>query len=405
MRFLHTVLVASLMLTTKASDDQTYDGQAAVRGHPKVAAGSGRQKPISETPLMSSEADSEEHAMPPVMTEDNAMMPSKELTNAHESNEAMIEEMSEHDQVIFVHEFKEALHELVKVNKDAVNEIVMKKAGIMGKLNTAKQNLFGQDGAATGRDPQQSGRAGNGIVSNVVSNGIFGNGIFGNGIVSNGIFGNGIVLGNPNPCRPLSNPNDPRNHDPFLCQCDPTAFNSLGQGNCNTATLDFNGREWCYLNHRLVIADLGTSADCSDATPSRELNGFFWSHAACDTKPPGLPIFLGPRACFVEDGVRVCVDDPELVEGVGKIVTEAVDVIVTDVDEIVTDVDRIVTDVDRIVTGVTDTVDKIVTDTVDKVVTKNAGIVGKLKTARQNLIGHGGKTTDSRFKPFSVPIH
>jgi len=420
MRFLHIALAVSLVLTTKASDDPTHDGQAAVRGHPKVAAGSGRQKPISETPLMSSEADSEEHAMPPVMTEDNAMMPSKELTNAHESNEAMIEEMSEHDQVIFVHEFKEALHELVKVNKDAVNEIVMKKAGIMGKLNTAKQNLFGQDGAATGRDPQQSGRA---------SNGIFSNGIFSNGIIGNGIFGNGIVLGNPNPCRPL----DPRTRDPFLCQCDPTAFNSLGQGNCNTATRDFNGREWCYLNHRLVIADLGTSSDCSDATPSRELDGFFWSHAACDTKPLGLPFFLSPRerrerieelkkkdslffsnsrTCFVGDGDSVCFNsnDPDSVQvavggvvtqAVDGIVTEAVDGIVTDVDGIVTGVDKIVTDVDKIVTDV----DKIVTDAVDKIVTKNAGIVGKLKTAKQNFIGHDGEITRSRFKPFSVPSH
>jgi len=72
-------LVASLVLTTKASDDPTYDGQAAVRGYPKVPAGSGRQKPISETPLMSSEADSEKHTMPPVMTEDNAMMLSDEI--------------------------------------------------------------------------------------------------------------------------------------------------------------------------------------------------------------------------------------------------------------------------------------------------------------------------------------
>ena len=75
-----------------------------------------------------------------------------QLTNAHESNEATIEEMSEHDKVIFVHEFKEALHELVK---DAVNEIVMKKAGIMGKPKTAKQDSIGQDGEATDRDPQQ----------------------------------------------------------------------------------------------------------------------------------------------------------------------------------------------------------------------------------------------------------
>jgi len=159
MRFLHLGLVVSLVLSTKASDDPNHDdsvsenptGRATVHGHPKVAAGSGRPKPISETPLMSREADSEKHTMPPVMTEDNAMMLSDELTNAHESNEALIEEMSEQDKVISVHEFKEVLHELVK---DAIDKIVMKKAGIMGKLKTAKQNLIGQVGEATGRDPQ-----------------------------------------------------------------------------------------------------------------------------------------------------------------------------------------------------------------------------------------------------------
>ena len=65
----------------------------------------------------------------------------------------MTEEMSEHDQMISVHEFKEVLHELVK---DAVDKIALKKAGFVGKLKTAKQNLIGQDGEATGRDPQQS---------------------------------------------------------------------------------------------------------------------------------------------------------------------------------------------------------------------------------------------------------
>jgi len=204
-------LVASLVLTTKASDDPTYDGQAAVHGHPKVAAGSGRQKPISETPLMSSEADSEEHTMPLVMTEDNAMMLSKEvqLTNSQKSNEAMIE-MSEHDKVISVHEFKEVLHELVK---DAVDKIVMKKVGIVGKLKTAKQNLIGHDGEATGRNPQQ-----------------------------------------------------------FGCHCNPSVKDSRGRGNCNS---NFNGRRWCYLEHF-------SSETCSDAKPSAQLRGFFWSHEACE---------------------------------------------------------------------------------------------------------------------------
>ena len=85
--------------------------------------------------------------------EDNAMMQSEDLIHAPESNEAMIEEMSEHDEMISIHEFKEVLHELVK---DAVDKIVMKKAGsIVGKLKTAKLNLNGHDGEATGRDPQQ----------------------------------------------------------------------------------------------------------------------------------------------------------------------------------------------------------------------------------------------------------
>merc|ERR1719378_1191553 len=78
------------------------------------------------------------------------MMPSEEPTNAPESNEAMIEEISEHDVMISIHEFKEVIHELVK---DAVDKIVMKKVGIMEKLKTAKQNLIGHAGEATSREP------------------------------------------------------------------------------------------------------------------------------------------------------------------------------------------------------------------------------------------------------------
>merc|ERR1719342_757759 len=74
------------------------------------------------------------------------------LSNAPDSVEAMIKEMSEHDEMISIHEFKEVLHELVK---DAVDKIVMKKAGIVGKLKSAKLNLIDHDGEATGRDPQQ----------------------------------------------------------------------------------------------------------------------------------------------------------------------------------------------------------------------------------------------------------
>jgi len=113
------------------------------------------QKPgmIPETSLMSGDADAEENiVLPLVMTEDNAMMQSEELSHAPESNEAMIEEMSEDDEMISIHEFKEVLHEFVK---DAVDKIVMKKAGIVGKLKTAKLNSIGHDGEASGRDPQR----------------------------------------------------------------------------------------------------------------------------------------------------------------------------------------------------------------------------------------------------------
>jgi len=395
MRFLHLGLVLSLVLTTKASDDPNHDdsvsenptGQAAVHGHPKVAAGSsgyrhapppypykppkynsephyhdthedsdisdyykddyhrgvelaavsGRQKPTSETPLMSSEADSEELTMPPVMTEDNAMMLSDEvqLTNAHESNEAMIE-MSEHDKVISFHEFKEILHELVK---DAVDKIVMKKAGIMGKSKTAKQDSIGQDGEATDRDPQQSSRAGN--------------------FLPPGTDLETFLQSFPHPFSQFSH--HPTIKDKFVCLCDRNTFNSRGQGNCNLRTRgrDFNGREWCYLSRQL-IADVGLSGDCSDAKPSREFHGLFWSHAACDTKPFNLPFNLSFqerkkrieelkkeelnsncrfRTCYsigVDDSVCLCVNEPELVQdAVGEIVTDAGDGIVTDVDKIV----------------------------------------------------------------------
>merc|ERR1719204_1317250 len=82
------------------------------------------QKPgtISETPLMSSEADNEEHIMPPVMTEDDAML-GKEFTNAPESNEAMNEEMSGHNYIsnyISVPEFKEFTN--APESNEAMNE-------------------------------------------------------------------------------------------------------------------------------------------------------------------------------------------------------------------------------------------------------------------------------------------
>jgi len=186
--------------------------------------------PISETPLVSSEAASEEHTMPPVMTEDNSMMQSEEPTNAPASNEAMIEEMSEHDEVISVHEFKEVLHELVK---DAVDKIVMKKVGIVGKLKTAKQNLIGHVGKATGRDPQQFSHSG--------------------------------------------------------CHCNPFLFDSRRRGNCNRATLDFNGVKWCYLE--------SWNRQCFDAKPSVQLPGRFWSHAAC-SDPGHPPITCDDHGCI-----------------------------------------------------------------------------------------------------------
>jgi len=102
--------------------------------------------PISETPLMSSEADTEEHIMPPVMTEDDALMPGKEFINAPESNEAMNEEMSGHNHIsnyISVPEFKEVLHELVQ---DAVENVVDK---IIEKF------IISHNGQASGREPQQ----------------------------------------------------------------------------------------------------------------------------------------------------------------------------------------------------------------------------------------------------------
>jgi len=168
--------------------------------------------PISETPLMStSEADTEEHIMPPVITEDHAMMPGKELTNAIESNEVMIEEMSEHDEMISIHDFKEVLHEIVK---DAVDKIVMKKAGIVGKLKTAKQNLIGHNGEVSGREFQAMD----------------------------------------------------------TCLCDQDLFDRRGRGDCNFRSLDFNGRNWCFLE---------TFSFCHDEVASRQFPGRFWSHAAC----------------------------------------------------------------------------------------------------------------------------
>jgi len=250
------VLVASLVLTIKASNDPTHDesvgenptGRAAVHGHPKLAAGSSsyRQAPPpnpykpskynseDETPLMSSEAASEEHPMPPVMTEDNAMMLSEELTNAPESNEAMIKEVSEHDEIISVHQFKEVLDEVVN---DAVDKIAMTIAGIVGKLKTAKQNLIDQDGEATSRDPQQH------ITEHITTH---------------------IRITN--------------NCSLCPCQCDKETFDEFGRGNCNS---DVNGGLWCFL---AIDEETGGKSFCMDQKPSLMLEGRLWSRQACSLR-------------------------------------------------------------------------------------------------------------------------
>jgi len=161
--------------------------------------------PISKT-LKSSAAASEEPPMTPV-----AIMPSEELTNPIE---VMAEVISEHDEMIStltIHKFKEVLHEIIK---DAVDKIVMKKAGIVGKLITAKQNLIGHDGEVTGREFQAMD----------------------------------------------------------TCLCDQDLFDRRGRGDCNSRSLDFNGRKWCFLE---------TFSFCHDEVASRQFPGRFWSHDAC----------------------------------------------------------------------------------------------------------------------------
>merc|ERR1719391_1511774 len=79
-----------------------------------------KPRPISETPIMSSEAASEEHTMSIAMTEDDAMMLNEEFTNAPESNEAMNEEISERKAIISVHELKEFTN--APESNEAMNE-------------------------------------------------------------------------------------------------------------------------------------------------------------------------------------------------------------------------------------------------------------------------------------------
>jgi len=199
-----------LVMTGDMIEDNSMAGEqeANIHKHPHTGMTSTmpgqHSSPVTTETMTVNHPEHQQHQGLPVMTQKPG------LSNAPDSIEAMIEEMSEHDEMISIHEFKEVLHELVK---DAVDKIVMKKVGIVGKLKTAKQNLIGHDGEATGRNPQQ-----------------------------------------------------------FGCHCNPSVFDSRGRGNCNS---DFNGRRWCYLEHF-------SSETCSDAKPSAQLRGFFWSHEACE---------------------------------------------------------------------------------------------------------------------------
>jgi len=169
---------------------------------------------VQPPPVVINQVDQTNIQQPPhtgvtsIMPEDIAIM--QEL----ESNEDMTEEMSEHDEMIStltIHKFKEVLHEIVK---DAVDKIVMNKAGTVGKLITAKQNLIGHDGEVTGTEFQAMD----------------------------------------------------------TCLCDQDLFDRRGRGDCNFRSLDFNGRNWCFLEN---------FSFCHDEVASRQFPGRFWSHAAC----------------------------------------------------------------------------------------------------------------------------
>jgi len=146
-----------LVMTGDMIEDNSMAGEqeANIHKHPHTGMTSTmpgqHSSPVTTETMTVDHPEHQQHQHLPVMTQKPG------LSNAPDSVEAMIEEMSEHDEMISisVHEFKEVLHELVK---DTVDKIVMKKAGILGKLKTAKQNLIGHNGEATGRDPQQSSR-------------------------------------------------------------------------------------------------------------------------------------------------------------------------------------------------------------------------------------------------------
>jgi len=173
---------------------------------------------VQPPPVVINQVDQTNIQQPPhtgvtsIMPEDIAIM--QELTNPIKSNEVMTEVMSELDEMIStlaIHKFKEVLHEIVK---DAVDKIVMKKAGIVGKLITAKPNLIGHDGEVTGTEFQAMD----------------------------------------------------------TCLCDQDLFDRRGRGDCNSRSLDFNGRKWCFLE---------TFSFCHDEVASRQFPGRFWSHDAC----------------------------------------------------------------------------------------------------------------------------
>merc|ERR1712200_292770 len=104
------------------------------------------QKPISETAHVSSEADAEDNTMSQAMSEDiieDNPMAGEELINDPESEETMIEEMLEHEEMISIHDFKEALHELVKL---AVDKIVQKKKFLKKELQESKEFFHENNG-------------------------------------------------------------------------------------------------------------------------------------------------------------------------------------------------------------------------------------------------------------------
>jgi len=264
MRFLHLGLVVSLVLTTKASDPNPDDrvsenptGRAAVHGHPKVVAGSGdyrhapppfpyNSKHNTEPHYHDTYEDSNDvsdyykddyhrgveeaniHKPHTEMTEDDAMMQSQELANAVEPNEAMTEEMSEHDEMISLLEANEVVH-----------EIVDKLLRELEKFDKSRNFIAHvEEATGTGPFPLRSGQVGPVIVS---------------------------------PFDLLKNSEHSLNRDVSDCQCS-TITDWKGRGNCRNGKPLDNGRHFCYLER---------CSGCPDEQPSFQLRGYFWSHQAC----------------------------------------------------------------------------------------------------------------------------